>query len=158
LVTHASFARNIGSVFTNPVLLSTLTAWALAQIIKIPLDYVRTRRWNWRLILTTGGMPSSHSALVTACTYGIGLQDGFGSSLFALAVAISMVVIYDATGIRRQAGKHARIINTIIQDLASGHPLKEEQLREMLGHTPLQALGGVLLGLLITQLVWLGWH
>jgi hypothetical protein len=67
-------------------------------------------------------------------------------------------VIYDATGIRRQAGKHARIINTIIQDLASGHPLKEEQLREMLGHTPLQALGGVLLGLLITQLSWMVWR
>jgi hypothetical protein len=149
---------NLSGVFLNKVLIPALTAWALAQIIKIPLDYIRTRKLNWRLILTTGGMPSSHSALVTACSYGIGLREGFDSALFALSIAVAMVVIYDATGIRRQAGKHARIINTIIQDLASGHPLKEEQLREMLGHTPLQALGGVLLGLLITQLSWMVWR
>jgi hypothetical protein len=102
-------------------------------------------------------MPSSHSALVAGASYSIGLHEGFQSGLFALSIAVAMVVIYDATGIRRQAGKHARIINAIIDDLASGHPLKEEQLREMLGHTPLQALGGVVLGLFFAQLIYMIW-
>ncbi len=107
--------------------------------------------------MSTGGMPSSHSALVAGTAYSIGLESGFDSPLFALAIAVAMVVVYDAAGIRRQAGKHARIINAIIDDLASGHPLKEEQLREMLGHTPLQVIGGVILGLATCHLFWLFW-
>ena len=145
------------SVLDNHVLIPALTAWGLAQLIKLPLEFVRTRRWNWGIIMSTGGMPSSHSALVMGTSYAIGLYVGFDSPLFALSIAVAMVVIYDATGIRRQAGKHARIINAIVNDLASGHPLKEEQLREILGHTPLQAAGGALLGLLICQLFWMFW-
>ena len=102
-------------------------------------------------------MPSSHSALVTAVAHGIGLVDGFDTPLFALAVAIAMIVIYDATGIRRQAGIHASIINTMIRDLASGHPLRQEQLREVLGHTPVEAIGGLILGLLVAQSIWMLW-
>jgi acid phosphatase family membrane protein YuiD len=148
---------NLLAVFENHILIPALTAWSLAQLIKLPLEFVRTRRWNWGIVFSTGGMPSSHSALVAGTSYAIGLYVGFDSPLFALSVAIAMVVIYDATGIRRQAGKHARIINAIVNDLASGHPLKEEQLREMLGHTPLQAAGGVLLGLLTCQIFWMFW-
>jgi acid phosphatase family membrane protein YuiD len=73
-------------------------------------------------------------------------------------VTIAVIVIYDATGIRRQAGKHAEIINAMVRDLASGHPLREEQLREVLGHTPLEALGGMLLGLVVSQLLWFAGH
>ncbi len=102
-------------------------------------------------------MPSSHSALVTAATYSIGLIDGFDTPAFALAFVVAMIVIYDATGIRRQAGKHAEIINAMINDLASGHPLREEQLREVLGHTPMEALGGVLWGLGIAQIMFMVW-
>jgi acid phosphatase family membrane protein YuiD len=145
------------AIFNNPVLFAGLTAWALAQTIKIPLEFVRSRRWNWALLFSAGGMPSSHSALMAAATYAIGLYNGFDSPLFALSFAVSMVVIYDATGIRRQAGRHAALINAIINDLASGHPLKEEHLREVLGHTPLQALTGLLLGLVIAQLFWIVW-
>jgi acid phosphatase family membrane protein YuiD len=146
------------TIFDNPVLFAGLTAWALAQTIKIPLEFIRSRRWNWALLFSSGGMPSSHSALMAATAHAIGLYDGFDSPLFALSVAVSMVVIYDATGIRRQAGRHAALINAIISDLASGHPLKEEHLREVLGHTPLQALGGLLLGLLTAQIFWMVWR
>jgi len=149
---------NLLGIFDNHVLMPALTAWLLAQLIKLPLEFVRTRRWNWGIVLSTGGMPSSHSALVSATAFSIGLYEGFHSSVFALSVAIAMVVIYDAAGIRRQAGKHARIINVIIDDLASGHPLKEEQLREMLGHTPLQVVGGVVLGLMIAETYWILWR
>jgi hypothetical protein len=145
------------AVFYNHVLIAALTAWAIAQIIKVPLEYVQTHKWNWALLLRAGGMPSSHSALVAGMAHGIGLFNGFDSALFALSVAFAMVVIYDATGIRRQAGKHAEKINAMINDLASGHPLKEEQLREVLGHTPLEALGGLVLGILTAQVAWFIW-
>jgi acid phosphatase family membrane protein YuiD len=149
---------NLAAIFENKVLIPALTAWMLAQIIKLPLEYVRTRRWNWNIVMSVGGMPSSHSALVVGATWSIGLHEGFDSALFAMAIALSMVVLYDATGIRRQAGKHAQIINVIIDELAAGHPLKEEQLREVLGHTPLQVFAGTVQGIVIAQLFWMLWH
>ena len=145
-------------VFDNRVLIAALLGWGIAQIIKVPLEYLQTKRWNWALFFSAGGMPSSHTALVTGLGLAIGLYEGFDSSLFAIAVVIGMVVIYDATGIRFQAGKQAEIINTMINDLAAGHPLREEQLKEVLGHTPLEALGGVLLGLVSGFLLWIFWH
>lgn len=144
-------------IFSNRALIFGLSAWAAAQIVKVPLDYLLNRRWDWALLLRAGGMPSSHSALVTAVAHTIGLTVGFSSPLFALSVAVALVVIYDATGIRRQAGKHAELINAMIRDLTQGHPLKEEQLREVLGHTPLEALGGMLLGLVVAQLGSIFW-
>ncbi len=138
----------------NEVLVAGLIAWGIAQIIKVPLEFLHTHQWNWSLLFRAGGMPSSHSALVSSVSIAIGLFDGFDSSLFALSTALAMIVIYDATGIRRQAGKHAELINAMIRDLASGHPMKEEQLKEVLGHTPLEALGGMLLGILVAQVVW----
>ena len=146
------------SVFSNHILIPALIAWSLAQAIKVPIDYFRARRWNWALLLSVGGMPSSHSALVASTAHAIGLHVGFDSPIFALAVVVAVVVIYDATGIRRQAGIHAEIINTMINDLAAGHPLKGEQLREVLGHTPIQVLAGTLLGLAIAQFYWMIWR
>lgn len=148
---------NLMAIFDNHVLIPALVAWGLAQIIKVPLEFFRTRRWNWALLFSAGGMPSSHSALVAGSAHAIGLYDGYDSSLFALSVAFAMIVIYDATGIRRQAGRHAALINAIIGDLAAGHPLKEEHLREVLGHTPLQALSGMVMGILIAQIFWMCW-
>ncbi|MEI7989140.1 MAG: divergent PAP2 family protein [Chloroflexota bacterium] len=138
----------------NPVLIAGIISWFLAQFLKMPIEYRRSHRWDWSLLMRAGGMPSSHSALVSSITYGVGLSMGLDSPVFALAAAVAAVVIYDATGIRRQAGKHAAVINAIIADLAAGHPLKEEQLREVLGHTPLQALVGTLMGFLVAQIVW----
>lgn len=148
----------ISAIFQNYALLSALIAWSLAQLIKLPLYYVLTKRWNWALLISVGGMPSSHSALVTATAFGVGLYSGFNSPVFALAAAVAMVVIYDATGIRRQAGIHAQTINILVEELLQGHLAPEKQLREVLGHTPLEALGGVVLGLLVPGLLWLIWR
>ncbi len=145
------------SVLNNYVLIAALIAWIIAQLLKVPIEYLQTRRWNWALLVQAGGMPSSHSALIVGIAQAIGLAVGYGTPLFALSFAIAMIVIYDATGIRRQAGKHAELINAMINDLAAGHPLKEEQLREVLGHTPLEALGGILLGIIVAQVTWLVW-
>jgi uncharacterized protein len=142
----------MAELLANRVLLGAITAWSLAQIIKIPLHYVLHRRWEWALILSSGGMPSSHSALVTGVTFGIGLQEGFNSPLFAIAGVVAMIVIYDATGVRRHAGDHARVLNLMIDELLTGHPLAERELKEVLGHTPREVVGGIVLGLVVAWL------
>jgi acid phosphatase family membrane protein YuiD len=144
-------------VINNYVLIFAFTAWSLAQTIKVPLEYFRTKEWNWSLLFRVGGMPSSHSALVSATAHSIGLISGFDTPIYALAVVVAIVVIYDATGIRRQAGMHAAIINAMIRNLATGHPLREEELREVLGHTPLEALAGMILGLVVSTVLWYIW-
>jgi acid phosphatase family membrane protein YuiD len=131
----------------NPVLFIGLIAWGLAQFIKVPIFYIMYKRAHWGLWFSSGGMPSSHSALVTSVTFAIGLFDGFNTSLFALAVAIAMIVVYDAAGVRREAGRHAEKINILINELFSGHPISEKQLKEVIGHTPAQVVAGVILGL-----------
>ncbi len=142
----------------NPVLVAGMLAWGIGQAMKVPLDYARTRRLNWAILISAGGMPSSHSALMVATTLAIGLFYGFNEPLFALAVAISMVVIYDATNIRRQAGIHAQKINLLVNELFSGQPISDKQLTEVLGHTPLEVAGGVILGVACAVLTWLLWR
>ena len=147
----------LGALFQNRVLVTMLTAWLLAQVIKIPLDYLYTRRWNWALLLSVGGMPSSHSSLLTSATVATGLYYGFDHPLFAIGVAITMVVTYDAAGVRRQAGIHAQRINVIFEELLRGHIVDQKELREVLGHTPLEVIGGVLFGLFVAIVMWLIW-
>lgn len=146
------------SVFSNPVLWSGLIAWALAQALKVPLDYLRSGALHWHLLLEAGGMPSSHSAFIVAIAHSIGLSTGFDTPLFALAFGMAVIVVYDATGIRRQTGIHAELLNIMLHDLATGHPLKNQQVREVFGHTPLEALAGVILGLAVAQGVWILWN
>jgi acid phosphatase family membrane protein YuiD len=149
---------NLSGVLQNHVLLTGLAGWILAQVLKIPIDYFRERRWDWALFFAVGGMPSSHSALVTSTAAAIGLHYGFDSPLFGMAVALAMIVVYDATGIRRQAGMQAQKINVLVEELLQGHPISQEHLREVLGHTPLEALGGVLLGLVVAWGLWFLWR
>jgi uncharacterized protein len=148
---------NFAELLQNKALIAGLIAWATAQIIKLPIDYLRTRKWNWSLLLTTGGMPSSHSALVTATTLAIGLYYGFDSPIFALGVVITMVVTYDAAGVRQQAGIHAQRINVLFEELMRGHPINEKDLREVIGHTPLEVAGGIMLGVLVAIVQWMVW-
>ena len=148
---------NLLDLFQNKALVAGIAAWLLAQIIKMPLNYLYTRKWNWALLLTTGGMPSSHSSLMTGTVFAIGLYYGFDNPIFALGVAITMIVTYDAGGVRRQAGIHAQRINVLFGELLQGHPVSEKDLREVLGHTPLEVMGGILLGLIIATGQWLLW-
>lgn len=148
---------NLGMLFQNKALIAGLIAWLLAQIIKLPLNYFYTGKWNWALLLTTGGMPSSHSSLMTGTVFAIGLYYGFDNPIFALGVAITMIVTYDAAGVRRQAGIHAQRINLLFGELLNGHPVSEKDLREVLGHTPLEVMGGILLGLIVATGQWLIW-
>ena len=147
-----------GNILNNHVLITGLAGWLLAQILKIPIGFLRTHRWNWALFFGAGGMPSSHSSLITSTAAAVGLYYGFDNPIFGVATAIAMIVVYDATGIRRQAGKQAAKINILVEELLQGHPISEEHLREVLGHTPLEALGGVLLGLAVAMGLWFFWH
>ncbi|MCD6576922.1 MAG: divergent PAP2 family protein [Anaerolineaceae bacterium] len=143
----------IDELFQNKVLIAALSAWAVGQFLKFPLDYLLNKRWNWGIMLSSGGMPSSHSALVTAVALSIGFRDGFDTSVFALSVAIAMVIIYDAAGVRRQAGIHAERINEIMKNFIENRIFPEEDLKEMLGHTPFEVITGVLLGVLVSLIL-----
>ncbi len=146
---------NFSGVFHNAILISALTAWISAQVMKIPMEYLRSRKWQWAMVLATGGMPSSHSALIVGATQAIGLHQGYDSPLFALGFVISMIVTYDAAGVRRQAGKHAERINMLFDELMRGQMPDEKELREVIGHTPLEVVGGVLWGIGVATIVWL---
>jgi len=151
----------MGAMTNNKVLVIALVAWTLAQFLKIPIMLLREHKLDISWFVQPGGMPSSHAAVITAATHAIGLYVGFDSPLFALGVVMTMIVVYDATGIRRQAGKHAQLINEIVADLRAGHPIRREhqqQLREVLGHTQLEAFSGVLLGIATAQALWFFWH
>ncbi len=133
-----------------------MLGWILGQLIKVPVEYLRHKRWDWTLLLSAGGMPSSHSALMTAVTTSIGLNVGWGSPIFALAIAVTAITVYDATGVRRQAGFHAERINQIVRELLHTKKLEEEEvsyLREIIGHTPGEAIAGVVFGVTIALIV-----
>jgi acid phosphatase family membrane protein YuiD len=148
---------NFIAILENKVLIAGLSGWLIAQILKIPIEYLRSRRWLWTMVFTVGGMPSSHSALMVGSTLAAGFYYGFDNPIFALGVAITMIVTYDAAGVRRQAGMHAERINVLFDELLHGHMWSEEELREVLGHTPLEVAGGVLLGLIVATVQWLIW-
>lgn len=148
----------IQQLIGNPVLFIGLFAWGMAQFLKVPIEYILYRRLNWGLWFSSGGMPSSHSALVTSITLSIGLFYGFDSPIFALAFAMAMIVIYDAAGVRREAGRHAEKINILINEFLSGHPISDKQLKEVIGHTPAQVLAGTALGLGTALLFFISWR
>lgn len=143
-----------GMLTTNPIIDCGLLAWFLAQLIKVILDAVLLRKLDLRRFFSSGGMPSSHSALVVACTASIGKLSGIQGPVFALAVILSAVVMYDACNVRRSAGDTARLVNKLLEHIER---LTAEEmadsLKEVMGHTPLQVLMGALLGLGIGLLV-----
>src|SRR5262245_48066391 len=147
----------VTDLLSNRVLVAAIASWLIAQILKIPTEYLRSRRWLWTMFFAGGGMPSSHSALLVGGTLAVGLYDGFDTSLFAIAVCITMIVVYDAAGVRRQAGMHAERINVLFEELLKGHMWDENELREVIGHTPLEVMGGIILGLLVAFVQWKVW-
>lgn len=130
-------------------LLPPLLAWAIAQVTKVVLYSIKQRRLNIRVLAETGGMPSSHAAIVMGLTSAVGRLDGLSSATFAIALIFSFVVMYDAQGVRRAAGRQAAVLNRLIEDLFSMRGLEETRLRELLGHTPIEVLVGAALGVAV---------
>lgn len=144
----------MGMLTTNPIIDCALLAWFLAQLIKVLLELVLLRRFDVSRFVSSGGMPSSHSALVVACTTAIGKLYGIEDPIFALSAILSAVVMYDACNVRRSAGDTARLVNQLLEHVER---LTAEDfadnVREIMGHTPLQVLMGSLLGLGVGLLV-----
>ncbi|GFR46075.1 hypothetical protein Agub_g7544 [Astrephomene gubernaculifera] len=151
----------IVGLFVNGVLISAVVAFAIAQLSKVFTHYHYERVWDWTRLVGSGGMPSSHTALIVALTTAIAVEDGTNSSLFAMCLVISLIVMYDATGVRLHAGRQATVLNIIIAEMPPDHPVQDSgRLRDSLGHTPVQvavgALLGVVVGLAIESLFLLG--
>ncbi|AHB89138.1 protein of unknown function DUF212 [Thermosynechococcus sp. NK55a] len=140
-------------LLANHVLWVAFAASAIAQMLKLLIDIAKHRKLNFRVLVETGGMPSSHSALVTALATGVGRQRGWDSIEFAIAIVFACIVMYDAAGVRQAAGKQARILNQIVDEFfQDGHELAEAHLKELLGHTPIQVIAGSALGVAIAWL------
>ncbi|AFZ53426.1 divergent PAP2 family protein [Cyanobacterium aponinum UTEX 3222] len=135
-------------IFSNKLLVIPLLACFLAQIIKVSVDTIANQKFSFRYIVSTGGMPSAHSALVGALATGTGQILGWSSPEFAIATIFAVIVMYDAAGVRQAAGKQARILNQIMDEFLRHEDFNEERLKELLGHTPFQVLVGLLLGIL----------
>lgn len=137
------------------MILAPFLAFWVAGILKVPIHRLTDHEWKWGLVTSTGGMPSSHSATVSALALAVGLFDGFISAGFAISMVLAGVVLHDAVTIRRQAGMQAARINIIFDNLLAGHALTEKDLKEVLGHTPFEVAAGVGIGLLTALIVWL---
>jgi uncharacterized protein len=140
-------------ILNNHVLVVSLIACLSAQVLKLPIELVKNRKFNLRNLVTTGGMPSAHSAFVGALAGGVGQTLGWESPEFAIAAIFAIIVMYDAAGVRQAAGKQARILNQIIDEFfEEDHNLNEARLKELLGHTPFQVVVGLGLGITISWL------
>lgn len=166
-----NFLREITS---NYILNCAFIAWLSAQIIKTLLYVIVTKKFDAERLVGAGGMPSSHSALVTALSLSVARQEGISSPLFAIAFIVTAIVIYDAMGVRREAGEHAKVLNMLLEAWDNSAFLKKiedfsdkivykkdsskkeknkNELKEFIGHTPLEVVGGVILGIIVTLLI-----
>lgn len=134
-------------------LLAPIVAWAIAQAAKVTLTSFRQRSLNLRVLAETGGMPSSHSAIVMGLTTAVGKHAGITSAAFAIALIFTFVVMYDAAGLRRAAGRQAEVLNRLVEDLVHMRGVQEARLRELLGHTPMEVLVGAVIGLAVGLLL-----
>lgn len=132
--------------------MTTLSAWIVAQALKLAVAAVREKRFDFRWLVGTGGMPSSHAAGASCLAAATGLEYGFNSIYFALAASFAIVVMFDAQGVRRATGWQARILNKITEDIYWQGKINEKRLRELIGHTPIEVIAGGLLGVLIAIL------
>jgi len=131
-------------------LATSLISWFIAQVIKVVVVLLTSKKLDMSRFIGSGGMPSSHSALVCSLTTAIGCSEGFSSSLFALSTVLSLVVMYDAAGVRRAAGQQAKLLNMIIEDWGKKpYAETEKKLKELLGHTPKEVFAGALLGIVV---------
>lgn len=139
-------------IMQNKVFMTTLAAWAIAQTIKVTLGIIQQKKFDFRWFIGTGGMPSSHATGATCLATAIGIEYGFNGVYFALAASFALVVMFDAQGVRRAAGKQARILNKITEDIYWQGRINENRLRELVGHTPVEVIIGAVLGVVIAWL------
>ncbi len=140
---YTSIGRDLAH---NRILWITLSVWVLAQTTKVILGVIKEHRFNFRWFIGTGGMPSSHAAGASALATAVGLQEGFGTALFAISASFALVTMFDAQGVRRATGQQATVLNKMMDDMYWKGQIEEKRLKELVGHTPIQVLAGLAFG------------
>lgn len=136
--------------FKNSILVTAALSWFVAQLLKMIFVLLRDKKLDFYRMVGSGGMPSSHSAFVVSLAAAVGIREGFNSTLFAVSAVMALVVMYDAAGVRRAAGQQARLLNQIVERWETDDfENREKRLKELLGHTPTEVIGGAVLGALI---------
>ena len=143
----------LAELMDNQALMAALLAWLIAQILKVILVFWKDKRLDFGRMVGSGGMPSSHSALIVAMATSVGKQMGLDSVAFAIAASVALVVMYDAANVRREAGRQAELLNRIVQELYQENHLNQEKLKELLGHTPVEVAAGAVLGIVVGCIV-----
>ena len=141
------------ALFENRILIASFIAWAIAQLSKTVYELIRYRELRLSRLVSAGGMPSSHAALVMGLATATGRIAGIESAAFAISLVLAVIVMYDAAGVRRAVSVQARILNQMIDEAFQGKPFAEKRLRELIGHTPIQVIVGGLLGIGVALLV-----
>lgn len=141
--------HSFGEIVSNGILGATFFSCILTQILKIPCHWLQQKEFDWTRCIGAGGMPSSHSASVCTLATCIGIQEGFGTALFALAAVFAIIVMYDAAGVRKAAGEQAKIINRIVKKFEQQEFHIDQELKELIGHTKPEVLAGAVLGIVL---------
>ncbi|NLM20697.1 MAG: divergent PAP2 family protein [Peptococcaceae bacterium] len=146
---------HISAILDNMIMWASLTAFLVAQVAKIIFNFFVEKKWDLNLLMSSGSFPSSHTAIVCALAVSVGKVEGWDSSLFAISVALAVIVMYDAAGVRRAAGNQAKVINYVVDWLKMHQGdrlvfnLEEKRLKELIGHTPFEVFGGAIVGCLV---------
>ena len=143
-------------LFSNKMLISAVLGWFVAQFLKVVFVLVFEQKFDFRRFVGSGGMPSSHSAFVIALTTAVGYETGLQSAEFAICVVLAFVVMYDASGVRRSAGKQEKILNKIIENFGNENiEVTGERLKELIGHTPFEVFAGAIVGILSAVVIYM---
>ena len=140
----------------NRIFVATISSWFVAQLFKVIIGVLRDRRFNFKWLISSGGMPSSHAALSMCLTVSIGLYYGFDSGLFAMALGFAVITMFDAQGVRWHSGKQAQALNRILEDIYHNKGIQEAPLKQLIGHTPIEVYAGGALGILMAILFYHG--
>ena len=146
----------VAQISRNRIFIATATSWVAAQALKVVIGVLRDHRFNFKWLISSGGMPSSHVAISTCLTVSIGLYYGFDSGLFAMALGFAVITMFDAQGVRWHSGKQAEALNRILEDIYSKKGIQEAPLKQLIGHTPVEVYAGGALGILMAILFYRG--
>ncbi len=133
--------------------IAVLMSWFISQLAKVLRGFKKKKRFNFRWLFDTGGMPSSHSATVASLATVVGLYYGFNSMIFLITIIFTVIIMFDAAGVRRNVGRQAVILNKMLEDLYEKGQVPEQRLKELLGHTPIEVFAGAFLGIILALLI-----
>lgn len=139
--------NELGAFFSNPVFWAGFCGWMLASLFKMATNLRQTGKIDFQYLVALGGMPSAHSAMVSGLATAVGMQNGFGSTLFVVTMAFAVVVMFDASTVRRATGLQARLLNQIVDEIFKQHHLSAQKLKEILGHTRMEVFAGMVVGI-----------